>query len=76
MRMHKSTVSPKTRPNIDVVFCVFCTFWWIFMVFGCYHGNIINNHKSVVRMRSLDRGIVFSDLGLGWVWVNVGRVYT
>ena len=26
MRMHKSTVSPKTRPNIDVVFCVFALF--------------------------------------------------
>ena len=76
MRMHKSTVSPKTRPNIDVVF-VFSHFLMnIYGFFGCYHGNIINNHKMVVRMRSLDRGIVFSDLGLGWVWVNVGRVYT
>lgn len=39
-------------------------------------GNIINNHKSVVRMRSLERGMVIDELGLGKVWVNVGRVYT
>ena len=39
-------------------------------------GNIISNHKSVVRMRSLERGMVIDELGLGKVWVNVGRVYT
>ena len=61
MRKHKSTVSPKTRPNIDVIFVFLTVFdeylWYL-------NANIINNHKSVVRMRSLDRGIVFSDLGL------------
>ena len=62
MRKHKSTVSPKTRPNIDVIFVFLTVFdeylWYL-------DANIINNHKSVVRMRSLDGGIVFSDLGLG-----------
>ena len=62
MRKHKSTVSPKTRPNIDVIFVFLTVFdeylWYL-------NANIINNHKSVVRMRSLERGIVFSDLGLG-----------
>ena len=62
MRKHKSTVSPKTRPNIDVIFVFLTVFdeylWYL-------DANIINNHKLVVRMRSLDRGIVFSDLGLG-----------
>ena len=49
MRKHKSTVSPKTRPNIDVIFVFLTVFdeylWYL-------DGNIINNHKSVVRMRS------------------------
>ena len=78
--MNQCLSDEKTNPNTEIQFPpkhdqILMSFFCVFTVFGEYlwylDPNIININKSVVRMRSLERGMVLYGLGLGKLWAGI-----